>query len=305
MTNSRGAEEIVGTVRDAFENEHDHTWRMLVELDPTVSIRDTIDTVAALTQARPRVCGGGKFIEKAACNFTHSHGDALPPAASERHPQLTGQPFSASALSVIVHPRVPRIPTVHMNVRFFYVYSKNGYWHFGGGMDLTPHFIYCEDAITWHEHALAVCTDHEQYLAFKRRCDEYFYLPHRQEVRGIGGIFFDDVNEPEFEKCFQLTHRVCNQFRRAYRKIFNRRKNTPWSTADEYWMLHRRSRYAEFNLIHDRGTKYGLQSGRRIESVLASMPPRANWEYNRLAETDEQRELVNCLQRPRDWLTQR
>ena len=169
-------------------------------------------------------------------------------------------------------------------------------------MDLTPHFLYEDDAITWHEHARDTCRDEAQYQKFKRQCDTYFCLPHRHEARGIGGLFFDDLNEPDFPSCFNLALRVCEHFRAAYTAIFNRRKDSLTTPEDEGWMLHRRSRYAEFNLIHDRGTRYGLQSGRRVESVLASMPPRANWVYGVKAETDEQRALLECLRNPREWL---
>ena len=284
-------------------SQQDSTWNLLTrELDPSVQEHKSEFSATSESMALPRVCTEGELIEKAACNFTYSHGASLPPAASERNPHLAGKPFSALALSVIVHPTLPRIPTTHMNVRFFHIAHDNGHWYFGGGMDLTPHFLYSDDAMTWHEHARDACRDHAQYQQFKQQCDDYFYLPHRNEARGIGGLFFDDLNEPDFASCFELVNHVCEQFRAAYRMIFNRRKAIPATTEDECWMLHRRSRYAEFNLIHDRGTRYGLQSGRRVESVLASLPPRANWTYGRNAKSEEQQELVTCLQNPRDWL---
>ena len=169
-------------------------------------------------------------------------------------------------------------------------------------MDLTPHFLNVDDGRTWHEHARRACRNDAEYRKFKQQCDEYFYLPHRQEGRGIGGLFFDDQNEPNFESCLALSLNVCEHFRQAYVSIFKRGKAQPVTSDDEAWMLHRRSRYAEFNLIHDRGTRYGLQSGRRIESVLASMPPRAAWDYGRSAETEEQQALLACLQQPREWV---
>lgn len=284
-------------------SEQDATWNTLIhQLDSSVQTDQPKPIVNAESIARPRICSNGDLIEKATCNFTHSHGSALPSAASARNPHLADKPFSASALSVIVHPRLPRVPTTHMNVRFFYVDDGEGHWYFGGGMDLTPHFVYADDAVTWHEHARDACRNQSQYQQFKQQCDAYFYLPHRNEARGIGGLFFDDLTEPDFTSCFELVLQVCERFRAAYTTIFNRRKDTPITPEDERWMLHRRGRYAEFNLIHDRGTKYGLQSGRRIESVLASMPPRANWTYGHDAETEEQRELLNCLQNPKQWL---
>ena len=284
-------------------SQQDATWDTLIhQLDSSVQTNQPEPLIQAESIARPRICSGGDLIEKAACNFTHSHGSALPSAASARNPHLANKPFSASALSIIVHPRLPRVPTAHMNVRFFYVDEGEGHWYFGGGMDLTPHFLYIDDAVTWHEHARNTCRDQPQYHEFKQQCDSYFFLPHRNEARGIGGLFFDDLNEPDFTSCFELALQVCEHFRAAYTTIFNRRREAPITQEDESWMLHRRSRYAEFNLIHDRGTRYGLQSGRRIESVLASMPPRASWTYGHDAETDEQRELLNCLQNPRQWL---
>ena len=303
MVESTNGGDHVGFVRDAFMAQQDATWDTLTKtLDPSVTVLETAPVETTQSIAQPRICCDGDLIEKAACSFTHSYGDGLPPAASERNPELAGKPFSASALSIIVHPRLPRVPTTHMNVRFFHVDHGDGYWYFGGGMDLTPHFLYEDDARTWHIHARDSCHDEAQYHKFKQRCDTYFYLPHRNEARGIGGLFFDDLNEPDFPSCLELALNVCERFRAAYTTIFNRRKDLQSTPKDELWMLHRRSRYAEFNLIHDRGTKYGLQSGRRVESVLASMPPRANWVYGREAETDEQRQLLTCLQTPREWL---
>lgn len=293
----------VALVRNSFEAAHQATLDALTrDLDPTVSLFLLSDHEETAPNAKPRVFGDGELIEKAACNFTYSQGAQLPSAASTRNPALTNKPFSASSLSVIVHPRHPHIPTAHMNVRFFYVDHEHGYWHFGGGMDLTPHILYEEDAVTWHEQARAACRSTTEYTLFKQQCDEYFYLPHRQEARGIGGLFFDDLHMPTFDACLQLALNVCEAFRTAYFEIVLRRKGVTPTPTDEKWMLHRRSRYAEFNLIHDRGTKYGLQSGRRIESVLASLPPRAHWDYARKPETPAQHALIACLQHPRAWL---
>ena len=297
------SKSLAKIVRDEFERQQIETWRLIVEdFDPSVQNSSLELKTTSGPQAKPAVCKGGELIEKAACNFTHSHGDSLPPAASERNPHLAGQPFSASALSVIVHPRHPYIPTAHMNVRFFYVDRDDPHWHFGGGMDLTPHFLNLEDIVLWHECAAKACNNVQQYETFKKQCDEYFFLPHRGEARGVGGLFFDDLVEPDFQTCLALVVRLCEQFRFAYRQIFNNNKTKSWGNEDEEWMLHRRSRYAEFNLIHDRGTKYGLQSGRRIESVLASLPPRASWEFEKVAQRDSEKALMQCLREPRDWL---
>ena len=290
------------TARDAYEAEQQLTWELLVEkLDCSLRSEGVVESTQGPV-AKPLVISGGNLIEKTACNFTHSHGDALPEAASSRNPQLAGKPFSASSFSVIVHPKHPHIPTAHMNVRFFFVHAQHPHWHFGGGMDMTPYVLYEEDATEWHRQALDACTSESQYNLFKKSCDEYFYLPHRKEARGIGGLFFDDLNEPDFDSCLKLTQDICESFRTAYATIFMRRRDCPYTAEDEAWMLNRRSRYAEFNLLYDRGTKYGLQSGRRVESVLASLPPRAEWHFKHGAQTSEQRKLLACLSKPRDWL---
>lgn len=290
--------------RDLFEYQQIKIWDLLVNsLDNSVLALDGDPYQTDGPISRPLVCVDGEFIEKAACNFTHSHGESLPPAASTRNPHLAGKPFSASSLSVIIHPRHPHIPTAHMNVRFFLVQGDPEHWHVGGGMDLTPHFLYEEDAQLWHAFASLPCADLSQYESFKSACDEYFYLPHREEGRGIGGLFFDDLNTPDYETCMEIALSVCMYFQRCYEHIFKRRKNQTYSRDDELWMLHRRSRYAEFNLLHDRGTKYGLQSGRQVESVLASLPPRVEWNYDKGPATKAERELTDCLKKPRDWLT--
>ena len=292
----------VTQVREDFANQQQRIWSALTkELDPSVRKPDIQFETVTGPLSRPLVCTHGSLIEKAACNFTHSQGSALPEAASARNPHLAGKSFSASALSVIVHPRHPHIPTVHMNVRFFAVGDGANHWHFGGGLDLTPHLLYQEDARLWHESAKNCCMSEDQYHQFKEHCDQYFYLPHRQEARGIGGLFFDDLNLPDFESCLVLCQNICTAFRESYGTIFERRQKSPWSAEDEYWMLHRRSRYVEFNLIYDRGTTYGLQSGRNVESVLASMPPRVEWVYARETRNEAQETLLECLKNPVDW----
>ena len=255
--------------------------------------------------SRPRVLEGGERLEKAAVQLTHSAGAALPPAATERNPHLAGQPFQATAISVIVHPRNPYAPTAHMNLRFFVVETANAdppHWHFGGGFDLTPHYPFLEDARHWHETARGAAGEH--YEAMKQACDEYFLLPHRGEVRGIGGLFFDDWREGGFDACFRLASAVGNAFADAYLPILHRRLQMPWGEAEERWMLLRRGRYAEFNLALDRGTRYGLQSGRRVESVLASLPPRAAWAYDHRPEEGSREAELRDFLRPRDWLGQ-
>lgn len=255
--------------------------------------------------SRPRVLQGGERLEKAAVQFTHSVGAALPPAATERNPHLAGRPFQATAVSVIVHPRNPYGPTAHMNLRFFLVETGDAmtsasHWHFGGGFDLTPHYPFIEDVRHWHDVARGAAGEH--YEAMKQSCDGYFYLPHRGETRGVGGLFFDDWREGGFEASFGLVKAVGNAFADAYLPILRRRLDTPWSEREERWLLIRRGRYAEFNLALDRGTRYGLQSGRRVESVLASLPPRAAWVHEHQPEEGSPEAALKEFLTARDWL---
>lgn len=240
-------------------------------------------------------------VEKAAVQFTHSVGAALPPAATERNPALAGKPFQALAVSVIVHPHNPFVPTTHMNVRFFAVDADTPVWYFGGGFDLTPFYGFVEDAVHWHQTAFAAVGDH--YPAMKARCDEYFMLTHRNEARGIGGLFFDDWTEGGFAQAFALMRRVGDGLALAYVPIFERRAKTPYGPRERAFQCYRRGRYAEFNLAIDRGTRYGLQSGRRVESVLASLPPEAHWHYDFQPEPDSpEAALTRDFLPPRDWL---
>lgn len=250
---------------------------------------------------RPRVIAGGKHIEKAAVQFTHSVGEALPPAASERNPAFAGKPFQAAAISLIVHPQNPHVPTTHMNLRFFVIEAEEPAWYFGGGYDLTPFYPVREDVVHWHRTAAEAAGEH--YAGLKSRCDEYFYLPHREECRGVGGVFFDDWTEGGFDESFQFVKGIGDSFLAAYSPIFLARKDTPFTPQQKDFQLYRRGRYAEFNLVYDRGTRYGLQSGRRVESVLASMPPAARWQYNFSAEPGTpEAELTDYYLKPRDWL---
>jgi coproporphyrinogen III oxidase len=226
----------------------------------------------------------GPVIEKAAVNFTHARGDRLPSAATERRPELAGAAFQAVSLSLIVHPRNPYAPTSHANLRLFSAEppSGNAVWWFGGGFDLTPYYGFDEDAVHWHQVARDACRPlgGDAYARLKRACDEYFFLPHRREPRGIGGLFFDDLAEGGYERCFEFVRSVGDHYLGAYRPILARRKETPYGERERDFQLYRRGRYVEFNLVYDRGTRYGLQSGRRIESVLASLPPAVHWRYD-------------------------
>ncbi len=250
-----------------------------------------------------RVIKGGSFIEQAAVNFSHVRGSKLPGSASARYPELAGTSFEAMGLSLIVHPLNPYVPTTHANVRFFMTQSKTVWW-FGGGYDLTPYYPFVQDCEHWHAVAHKACAPFgkDVYPRFKQWCDEYFYLPHRQETRGIGGLFFDDLNLWPFEQCFAFMRAVGDSFLSAYLPIVRRRKNINYGERERDFQLYRRGRYVEFNLLYDRGTLFGLQAKGRTESILASLPPQVRWRYNwQPAENSAEAEL-NAYLRPREWL---
>jgi|SRR3990167_2978949 len=227
-----------------------------------------------------RVLANGDVIEKAGVNFSHVYGSTLPSTATERRPELANTEFQALGVSVVVHPLNPYVPTSHMNVRFIRV--KNGSWWFGGGFDLTPYYGFVEDCVSWHQLAKTACEPFgsDIYPKYKKWCDEYFFLKHRNEARGIGGIFFDDLNEWGFERCFAFMQQVGHCYIDAYQAIIARRKYYPYKQSERDFQLYRRGRYVEFNLLYDRGTLFGLQSGGRTESILISLPPLVKWEYD-------------------------
>jgi len=254
-----------------------------------------------------RLIEGGHVFERGGVNFSHVHGKGLPSSATAFRPQLAGRSFEATGVSLVLHPRNPCVPTVHMNVRFF-VATKPGedpVWWFGGGMDLTPYYGFVEDA----QHFHACCRDAlspfgaEYHPRFKRWCDEYFFLKHRNEPRGIGGIFFDDLNDPDFETCFALARSVGEAFLPAYLPIAERRKNLPYGDREREFQLFRRGRYVEFNLVYDRGTLFGLQSGGRAESILMSLPPHVTWRYDWRPEAGSREDaLYREFLIARDWV---
>ena len=292
--------EIV-PVRTYFMELQDRIVEALEQLDGTARFRREQVEGPNGALSRPRVLENGPHIEKAAVQFTHSLGASLPPAATARNPQLAGHGFQATAISLIVHPRNPYVPTTHANLRFFLVEADEPVWYFGGGFDLTPYYGFEEDAVHWHTQAREAVGDH--YPALKKHCDEYFYLPHRDECRGIGGLFYDDWTDGGFEASFAFTRSVGDHFLPAYRPIFERRMHTAYGERERDWQLYRRGRYAEFNLAIDRGTQYGLQSGRRVESVLASLPPLVAWRYDYRPEPDTpEARLYTDFLPPRDWL---
>ncbi len=228
----------------------------------------------------------GNVFERAGVGFSHVMGNKLPPSASEAHPEAAGRPWEAMGVSLVFHPRNPYIPTVHMNVRFFVAKAQNktdaDIWWFGGGMDLTPYYGFEEDAVHFHRTNKTALDafNPAYYPKFKKECDEYFYLKHRKEPRGIGGIFFDDFNELGFERSFEMIRAVSDSFLNAYLPIVQRRKDTPYGERERDFQAYRRGRYVEFNLVYDRGTLFGLQSNGRTESILLSMPPIVKWRYD-------------------------
>lgn len=268
---------------------------------------------------RLRLLAEGAVFEKAGVAFSHVTGSQLPPSATAHRPELAGRPWEALGVSLVLHPRNPCVPTAHMNVRFFQAGAapdspsairnpksaiQNPSWWFGGGFDLTPCYGFTEDAVSWHRAARAACAPFgaELYPRFKKWCDEYFFLKHRDEPRGIGGLFFDDFNEPGFERSFAFLRSVGDAFLPAYRAIVARRKAAPHGERERRFQLYRRGRYVEFNLVQDRGTLFGLQSGGRAESILMSLPPLVRWDYGwKPAPGSPEAELSDVFLKPRDW----
>jgi coproporphyrinogen III oxidase len=256
---------------------------------------------------RTRVLEDGPALEKAGVNFSHVTGHALPPSATAQRPELDGRGFVALGVSLVIHPRNPYVPTSHANVRFF-IAEKPGeapVWWFGGGFDLTPYYGFREDAVHWHRTAQAACAPFgdDVHPRYKQWCDAYFFLKHRNEPRGIGGLFYDDLNEGGFDRCFALTRSVADHYLPAYLPIVQRRKATPYGEREVAFQRYRRGRYVEFNLVYDRGTLFGLQSGGRTESILMSLPPQVAWRYDwRPAPGTPEAELYDVFLTPRDWL---
>ena len=254
-----------------------------------------------------QVIEDGIVFERAGVNFSHVHGQNLPPSASAGRPELAGRSFQAMGVSLVLHPRNPYVPTTHMNVRYF-VAEKDAaapVWWFGGGMDLTPYYPFAEDARHFHRACREALAPHGAgcYPRYKQWCDDYFYLKHRAEPRGIGGIFFDDLNQPDFPACFALARSVGAQFLPAYLPILERRRGLAYGERERAFQAYRRGRYVEFNLVYDRGTLFGLQSGGRTEAILMSLPPRVEWRYDWKPEPGSPEEkLYTEFLVPRDWV---
>lgn len=254
-----------------------------------------------------RIIEEGDVFEKGGVNFSHVSGSRLPAASTLSRKGIAGKPFEAAGVSVVMHPANPYVPASHMNVRFFVAdpESDSPIWWFGGGYDLTPCYGFTEDCVHWHKTARNACQrfgDHF-YPSFKQRCDEYFLIRHRNEPRGIGGLFFDDFNELGFEKSFEFVRSVGDSFADAYLPIVKRRKDYPFTCKQQEFQRYRRGRYVEFNLVYDRGTLFGLQSRGRTESILMSLPPRVEWRYDFKAEPgSEEARLTDYFLTPRDWV---
>jgi len=256
---------------------------------------------------RTRVLTGGNIFEQAGVNFSHVFGEQLPYSATAKRPELAQRKFQAMGVSLVIHPDNPYIPTSHANVRFF-IAEKPGepaIWWFGGGFDLTPYYPFEEDAIHWHEVAREACLPfgNDVYPKYKKWCDEYFFLKHRGETRGVGGLFFDDLNAHGFDQCFAFMKSVGDHYLDAYIPIIEKRKSMAFGEREKSFQLYRRGRYVEFNLVYDRGTLFGLQSGGRTESILMSLPPVVNWRYNWQPDPGSAEEkLYKEFLKPRDWL---
>jgi coproporphyrinogen III oxidase len=298
----------VAVVKDYLHGLHDRITAAVEGTESVVFRRDTWQRAEG-GGGESRILGGGTVFERAGVSFSHVFGDKMPPAASQQRPEIAGAPFEALGLSLVFHPQNPHVPTTHCNIRFLIAAPAGGrpVWWFGGGFDLTPYYPYDEDVLHWHATARAACLPFGEgvYERYKEWCDRYFFLPHRNETRGIGGLFFDDLNEGGFERCFDLWRSIGDHFLPAYMPVLERRMHSPYGERERNFQLYRRGRYVEFNLVYDRGTLFGLQSRGRTESILMSLPPLVRWEYDWSppALSPEARLYTDFL-RPRNFLAE-
>ena len=296
--------EMINTVEQHLLHVQDNICRGLQALEGGASFtQDRLETRGGYSL--PRILQYGRVFERAAVLFSRASGPTLPPAATENRPQAAGKPFHAVSVSLIVHPQNPFVPTTHANFRCFVIEdTEKPVWWVGGGYDLTPYYVFEEDVIHWHTVAKTACDtlSDQAYAEFKSNCDAYFFLPHRQETRGVGGVFFDDLYLPGEAKTLEFLKNISTSFVSAYLPIVEKRSATPFTERERKFQLYRRGRYAEFNLLYDRGTRYGLQSGGTVESILASMPPLAAWEYQFSAAPDSPEAKLNEYLKPRDWV---
>jgi len=294
-------------IKDYLLQLQERITRALMDLDDKVELIEDEWQRPEGGGGRSRVMRNGQIFEQAGINFSHVSGAGLPASATAQRLELVGRSFQALGDSLVIHPLNPYVPTTHMNVRFFIAEKKDAepVWWFGGGFDLTPYYGFEEDARHWHQTSLNACKKFgaDIYPKYKKWCDDYFYIKHRQEPRGIGGLFFDDLNEWDFEKCFSFIQSVGDHFLEAYLPIVERRKDMKYGERERNFQLYRRGRYVEFNLVYDRGTLFGLQSGGRTESILMSLPPQVRWQYNWQPEKGSpEAELYEKFLKSREWL---
>ena len=296
--------------RDYFTGLQDRITTAIAALDGGTFVSDAWEKAPGEPlqgNGITRILEGGAVFERAGCGFSHVRGPKLPPSATQHRPELSGSPFEAMGVSLVFHPRNPYVPTVHMNVRMLAATSGSGEvvrW-FGGGMDLTPYYGFDDDAVHFHQTCKDALADfgEDKYPRFKKWCDDYFFLKHRNEPRGVGGIFFDDFSELGQERSFAMMQSVGDALLQAYLPIVERRKDMPYTQRERDFQLYRRGRYVEFNLVWDRGTHFGLQSGGRTESILLSMPPQASWSYQHVPERGSPEEaLTSHFLTARDWV---
>lgn len=295
----------IDQVKKYLQDLQDHLCTEFEQLDgAAVFARDPWQRPAG-GGGESRVLSNGQIFEQAGVGFSHVFGNEMPPSATKHRPELAGKQFQAVGVSLVLHPVNPYVPTTHANFRFFSAGEENPVWWFGGGFDLTPYYPFREDVVHWHQTAKDACDPfgEDLYPRYKAWCDQYFFLKHRDEPRGVGGLFFDDLNEAGFDKSFDFLRAVGDSFLDAYSPIVKRRSDHPFGDRQRAFQLYRRGRYVEFNLIYDRGTLFGLQSGGRTESILMSLPPQVRWEYNWQPEPGSPEEdLYRNYLKANDWL---
>jgi coproporphyrinogen III oxidase len=300
-------QQNINSVKDYLLALQDRNCELLEKQDGTAKFKEDNWERSEGGGGRTRILQNGAVFEQAGVGFSHVFGDQLPPAATTQRPDLTGRSFQAMGVSLVIHPNNPFVPTSHCNVRFFIAEKENepAVWWFGGGFDLTPYYGFTEDATFWHQTAKQACdeVDTALYPKFKKWCDDYFFIKHRNEARGVGGLFFDDYNDDGFDSSFKLFKSIGDNFLQAYLPIVDRRKDHTFNEQQKNFQLYRRGRYVEFNLVYDRGTLFGLQSGGRTESILMSLPPNVRWQYGWQPEPDsEEEKLYTDFLPARDWI---
>jgi coproporphyrinogen III oxidase len=293
-------------VKNFLLNWQDELCSQFTKLDGAVFHEDTWQHASG-GGGRTRVLQNGQVFERAGVNFSHVKGDNLPKAATQNRPQLSGASFEAMGVSLVIHPKNPMVPTSHANFRFFNARTRDNteVWWFGGGFDLTPYYPFLEDCVHWHKEAKNACDPFgsDIYYRFKKWCDDYFYLKHRNEQRGVGGLFFDDLNEWGFETTFDFVKLAASKYISAYMPIIEKRCKMPYTAQQREFQCYRRGRYVEFNLLYDRGTIFGIQTGGRTESILMSLPPAVTWQYNWQPSVDTlESELIDFYLKPQEWL---